>query len=105
MPYPQIYQIDDPQSPEPAAPEPSRYRQRRNLANSSVQNLDRLIRKHNISEDKRAALLKLRPGMSYQQARLFYGNRDNQADAGGARDDYAGDRTDNAQASEGTFLA
>ena len=59
------------------------------MANTSVQNLDRLIKKHNISEDKRAALLKLRPGMSYQQARQFYGNRDVQPDAMLPREDNA----------------
>ena len=36
------------------------------MAPNGVQDLDRLIERHHMTEDKRAALHRLKPGMSYQ---------------------------------------
>ena len=35
--------------------------------------MEKLISKHKYSDNKKNALKNLKPGMSYQQARIFYG--------------------------------
>ena len=61
----------------------SKYRQRRAAGNAEagVAGLDQLITRHEESENKRLALHLLQPGMSYQQARQYFGGARNSLQA------------------------